>query len=430
MAALLKKSRSDQGHGARFMELRPIFSTLRRHKLTATLLTLQVAFTCAIVCNVAFMVANRVQRISVPTGIAEKELSTIHSTGVEKDENPLARHAADLAALRAIPGVRSAVAVSYSLPLDRSDSSYGTCPTKQALDRAMQQRSAEGTACVQPSVYDGSPGLIDTLGLKLVAGRDFRADEYMDGNDHKPAVAIITRALGQHMYPGEQALGKTMYVGDSVIRVVGVIDNLLRPRLRQPGVDYYSMIWPQRPGGSSVLYVLRGATQDRQRVLKAAEAALVKVNPNRLIAPRTVQTYSQIRAEYFQRDTTMIGLLAASGLGLLFVSALGIGGLANFWVQQRRRSIGIRRAIGATRGDILRYFQTENFLIVSAGIVLGLLLAVLLNLVLMKHYELPRLPLYYLPLGALALWTLGQLAVLVPARRAAAVPPVVATRSV
>jgi putative ABC transport system permease protein len=143
-----------------------------------------------------------------------------------------------------------------------------------------------------------------------------------------------------------------------------------------------------------------------------------------------VQTYSQIRAEYFQRDTTMIGLLAASGLGLLFVSALGVGGLANFWVQQRRRSIGIRRAIGATRGDILRYFQTENYLIVSVGIVLGLLLAVLLNLVLMTPYELPRLPLYYLPVGALMLWALGQLAVLAPARRAAAVPPVVATRSV
>jgi len=109
---------------------------------------------------------------------------------------------------------------------------------------------------------------------------------------------------------------------------------------------------------------------------------------------------------------------------------LGITGLANFWVQQRRRIIGIRRAIGATRGDILRYFQTENFLIVTGGIVLGMLLAFVLNLVLMSYYELPRLPLYYLPVGALVLWLLGQLAVLGPALRAAAVPPVVATRSV
>ncbi|HEX7370442.1 MAG TPA: FtsX-like permease family protein, partial [Rhodanobacteraceae bacterium] len=139
---------------------------------------------------------------------------------------------------------------------------------------------------------------------------------------------------------------------------------------------------------------------------------------------------TQIRAKYFQRDTTMIGLLIASALGLLFVTALGIAGLANFWVGQRTRSIGIRRAIGATRGDILRYFQTENFLIVTFGIVLGVILAIGLNLLLMTHYELPRLSLWYLAIGAVVLWLLGQLAVLAPALRASNVPPVVATRSV
>jgi len=112
------------------------------------------------------------------------------------------------------------------------------------------------------------------------------------------------------------------------------------------------------------------------------------------------------------------------------VTALGIVGLASFWVQQRRRQIGVRRALGATRGDILSYFQTENFLIVSGGIVLGMVLAFAINLLLMQHYELPRLPLYYLPIGALSLYVIGQLAVLGPALRAAAVPPVEATRSV
>jgi len=112
------------------------------------------------------------------------------------------------------------------------------------------------------------------------------------------------------------------------------------------------------------------------------------------------------------------------------VTALGIVGLASFWVAQRRKQIGIRRALGATRADILRYFQTENFLIVTFGIVLGMALAYGLSLLLMKHYELPRLPWFYLPIGAIALWLIGQLAVLGPALRASNVPPVVATRSV
>jgi putative ABC transport system permease protein len=90
----------------------------------------------------------------------------------------------------------------------------------------------------------------------------------------------------------------------------------------------------------------------------------------------------------------------------------------------------VRRALGATRGNILHYFQTENFVLATIGIALGMVLAYGINIFLMLHYELPRLPFYYLPVGAVTLWLIGQLAVLGPALRAAAVPPVVATRSV
>jgi putative ABC transport system permease protein len=411
------------------MEIRPILATLRRHKLTAILLTLQVAFTCAIVCNVTFMIIHREQHVSLPTGIDENALSVVPVRGIGKDENPWARHESDLALLRQIPGVESAVAVSYSLPLDRNISSYGVCPNQAALDRAMQRMSFQGTSCEQASMFDGSPGLLRTLGLDLVAGRDFRPDEYVKGQNNV-SVAIVSQAFAQHLYPGESALGKSLYVGHHVVRVVGVVRTLLSPVLMGRGRDYDTMIWPQLPNDSGVEYVLRSAPQDRRQVLDAARTALLKADPSRIINPKRVQTYSQIRAQYFRRDTTMIGLLIASALGLLFVTALGITGLANFWVQQRTRTIGIRRAIGATRADILRYFQTENFLIVGFGVMPGVLLAVGLNLLLMKHYELPRLPLWYLPVGAAVLWLLGQFAVLAPALRASRVQPVVATRSV
>ncbi|MBS0381547.1 MAG: ABC transporter permease [Proteobacteria bacterium] len=410
------------------MEIRPILATLRRHKLTAVLLTLQVAFTCAIVCNVAFMIVHRVQRVSMPTGIAENQLSVIEVLGTTQGTNPQAQQATDLAALRAIPGVESVVATNGSLPLSQSSSFYGVCPTMQALQQAMQAQ-ALGTACAQPGKYGGSSGLIKTLGLDLVKGRDFHADEFV--NDDDPPVAIISEALAQRLYPGQNPLGQALYTGaKNPIRVIGVVKTLLAARLRMPGTDYYTMIYPQLPDDAYVFYVMRSAPQDRARVLQAARVALLKVDPSRLVPASGIHTYTQIRAQYFQRDTTMIGLLIASALGLLFVTALGITGLANFWVGQRTRSIGIRRALGATRGQILRYFQTENFLIVTFGVVLGVLLAVGLNLLLMKHYELARLPLWYLPVGAVALWLLGQLAVLAPALRASHVPPVVATRSV
>ena len=410
------------------MEIRPILATLRRHKLTAVLLTLQVAFTCAIVCNVAFMIVHRVQRVSLPTGVAENQLSVIRVEGIQQGANPQAQHATDLAALRAIPGVESVVATNGSLPLSENSWFSGVCPTKQAMEQAMQAQ-AMGTVCMQPGVYVGSPGVIATLGLDLVEGRDFRSDEFVHDDD--PPVAIISQALAQRWYPGQNPLGKELYTGaKNPIRVIGVVKTLLAARLRTPGTNYYTMIYPRLPGGAYTFYVMRSAPQDRQRVLKAARATLLKVDPSRLVPVKGEQTYAQIRARYFQRDTTMIGLLIASALGLLFVTALGITGLANFWVGQRTRSIGIRRALGATRGDILRYFQTENFLIVTFGVVPGVILAVGLNLLLMTHYELPRLSLWYLPVGAVVLWLLGQLAVLTPALRAANVPPVVATRSV
>jgi putative ABC transport system permease protein len=173
----------------------------------------------------------------------------------------------------------------------------------------------------------------------------------------------------------------------------------------------------------------------REEVLKAARQALVRNNPNRIIEEMSETnqgsaTLEQMRAKYYAQDRSMAWLLVSVCVALLVVTALGIVGLASFWVQQRTKQIGVRRALGATRGQVLRYFQTENFLLATLGIVVGMLGAYGINQLLMSHYELPRLPALYLPVGAVALWLLGQLSVLGPARRAAAVPPAVATRSV
>lgn len=410
------------------MQMKPILATLRKHKLTAGLLVLQVALTLAIVCNAAWLIGSRVAQMRLPSGLAESRISLIQSTSINSQDSPRARQLTDLAALRALPGVEAAVAIGDSLPLSGSIDSFGVCPSLEEMQKAMAARSAKGTACVEPNAYWGSPGELGTLGLNLVAGRDFHDEEYV--TEGKPPVAIITRKLAQHLYPGKAAVGQTLYLGgNKTIRVVGVIDPLLPPYLKSNGAPQYSMLWPRWPDGDSVTFALRSAPDNRHRVLQTARQALIKLDPTRIIDPERMQTYSAMRDDYFRRDITMIGLLLAAALGLLFVTALGIGGLASFWVGQRTRSIGIRRAVGATRGDILRYFQAENGLIVGVGVLFGAVLAVALNQWLMQHYELTRLPWIYLPVGAVLLWLLGQAAILSPALRASRVPPVVATRS-
>ncbi|MFC6839553.1 ABC transporter permease [Xanthomonas theicola] len=408
------------------MDIRPILSTLRRHKTAAALIVLEIALACAIVCNALFLIGNRIQTLHRPSGIAEPELVTISLGGIGPQANAAARTREDLAALRAVPGVRAAT-VTNQVPFVHSSWNGGVRLTPE------QERPTLNAA-----QYMAEESTLRTFGLQLAAGRDFDPDEYRDREDaekddparkQQGAAVILNQATADKLFPDHDALGKRLYMGDTPFRVVGIVRQLARP-WASAGNDQldYAMLLPARVAYTDGLYVLRVADPARrQEVLAAATAALMKVDSSRLVLKQ--QTYTEIRDDFFQADRAMVWLLGAVCVALLVVTALGIVGLASFWVQQRTKQIGIRRALGATRGQILRYFQTENFLLASTGIVLGMLLAYAINQWLMGKYELPRLPLYYLPFGALTLWLLGQVAVFAPARRAAAVPPAVATRS-
>jgi len=402
------------------MDIRPILSTLRRHKTAAALIVLEIALTCAIVCNALFLVSQRIEKISLPSGLAEKELVMVNVGGIGRQVDAMARTREDLAALRAIPGVTQVTTVNQ-LPFRRNSNSSG-----------LSHSAGQEESSVNVAMYAVGENGLATLGLNLTSGRDFQASEYIALDDvmsrktKDVAVPILlNQATAQRLEPRGTALGKTYYMGDQAMHVVGIVEALATP-VGWDGNRTMSIILPGRTAFGEGVYLLRTSPERRQDVLKAALAALERNDPNRLV--REKLTYEEQRNDYFKNDRAMVGLLVTVCIALLVVTALGIVGLASFWVQQRSRQIGIRRALGATRGQILRYFQTENFLLATVGIVLGMLAAYAINLALMSTYELPRLPLLYLPIGAVLLWVLGQIAVFGPARRAAAVPPAVATR--
>jgi putative ABC transport system permease protein len=410
------------------MELRPILSTLRRHKTTAWLLIMEIALTCAIVCNAVFMINHRLQHMHMSTGIDEHALVQVQLAEVTPSPDIYARAREDLAVLRQVPGVQD-VALVNQLPLGGSSSNSSI-----KLDPEQREPTLASVG-----TYFGET-LAQTMGVRLVAGRHLQPDEVLDADvvlkalasgDSKvlAPVTVITQALAQRLWPGADALGKTIYVGPVGVRVVGVVADLARANAYDDATAHYSMILPVFMGaGKDQSYLIRTRPQDRQAVLKAAVTALKKADPRRVVTEQ--RTYDEVREKFFENDRSMAGILVGAIAALLVVTALGIVGLASFWVAQRRRTIGVRRALGATRRNILNYFQTENLLLATIGIVLGMALAYAINLFLMLHYELPRLPAIYFPVGAIALWLIGQLAVLGPALRAAAVPPVVATRSV
>ena len=408
------------------MDIFPILATLKRHKTAAGLIVLQVALTCAIVCNALFLISQRLERINEPSGLVESEMVVLGVSGLARSQDPDATTRADLQALRALPSVKS-VALVNQLPF--ADNFWGSGI------RLKPEQLGPGESSIGVANYIGSEGWLQTLGVKLVAGRDFNGDEYQDQtvvDQATPPIVpaiIINQALAKRLFPNADAVGQLVYVfGSEPIRVVGVIERLVSP---QPGGtsenQLYSMVFPIRPNFRGGVYLLRTDPAQRDGVLTAASAALLKIDGQRIV--RTKLLLSDMRKKYYQQDVNMAWLMGSVCIALLAVTAFGIVGLASFWVQQRTRMIGTRRAMGATRGQILRYFQTENFLLTSVGIVLGMLAAYGISLLLMRSYELPRLPLLYLPVGAVVLWALGQLAVWVPARRAAALPPVAALRA-
>ena len=406
------------------MHFLPILSTLRRHRTAAALIVLEIALTCAIVCNAIFLIRERRARMDRPSGVAESEIVRVQVTGIGQKSDATALTAQDLEALRAISGVRS-VALTNMVPFGGSSWNTSISTVRDDPNRP-----------VNAAMYIGSHDLVETLGVKLVAGRDFEADEYVEFEEVQaqrtsiPSV-IITRAIADRLFPGKNAVGQGLYVwGKEPVTVVGIIESIARPNETQgPGSVGYAMIVPiTMPFTTGGNYLLRVDPSRRSEVLGVVDATLDKIDPGRIILHR--QTFPEIRKNYFRQDRAMAYLLAGVSIALLVITALGIVGLASFWVQQRTRQIGIRRALGATRGDILRYFQTENFILATLGIILGMGLAYGINLWLMSKYQVPRLPAEFLPIGAGLLWLLGQIAVLGPALRASTIPPAIATRTV
>lgn len=104
--------------------------------------------------------------------------------------------------------------------------------------------------------------------------------------------------------------------------------------------------------------------------------------------------------------------------------------LPSWSVSRRTRQIGLRRALGATRPAILRYFMIENFIVSSVGILAGGILAVALNIAMVQAFALTPLAWYVVPIAMIVLWIVGQAAVAGPARRASNISPAIATRSI
>lgn len=404
-------------------DLMPILSTLRRHKIAAGLIVLEVALSCAIVTNALHLIQTRIDALGADTGMVESEIAVLTLRGSKPlpPERTATVVNEDLARLRTLPGIKSAtVANQIVFGNNSNNSGVSVEPDSKGLRVGAAQYSADEQ-------------MLPTFGLRLVEGRNFTPEEVLDSfqvfsvDNPKIGQIIINKLMAERLFPGQSALGKQVYVfGSSPSTIVGIVDTLTHTQLHRARGNGggNAMILPLRGGGA---YIIRAEAGQLDAQIKAVTAALEAVDPSRVVTQ--ARPLTEMRRAFFAQDRAMAWLMGGVCVALLLVTAMGIVGLASFWVQQRTRMIGTRRALGATEGQILRYFQLENLLLTTTGVVLGLGGALALSQLLMQSYALPRLPWLYLPAGAVSLWLLGQLAVWVPARRAARLAPVAALRS-
>jgi putative ABC transport system permease protein len=404
------------------VELHPILSAMRRNKVGAIVIVVQTAITLAILCNSLFLIQQRLRSSERPTGLQEQDIFTMANQWVGNPPDLAAKVQTDLAALRTLPEVVDAYA-SNSYPLSNG-----------GWDDGLGLEAEDPHWLTSSALYFADEHGLSTLGLKLVAGRNFDAAEIAERSDMEgkpPAALIVSKALAAKLFPNGGALGKSIYLSSQKQKapIVGIVERLQQPwvTVRNQQVEY-AMLQPYRFVEQYSYYVVRAKPGQLESAMKSAEKQLLAINRGR-INDKT-RTMAETRQRAYRDDRGLAIILGVVSVVLLIVTAFGIIGVTSFWVSQRRRQIGIRRAMGASRTAILRYFQAENLMIATAGAILGIILALTLNFLMAGKFEMTRLNVGSTLLAAVMVLLLGQVAVLWPALRAASISPVVAIRNI
>ena len=406
------------------MEIGPILYTLRQNKLGATLIALQIAITVAIVSNSLSIVQQRVARMARPSGLDEANTFTLSNRQVADPAQFSARVRADLEALRATPGVVE-VSATNSFPLRGYGSGFDLKlspdqerPTTSAASYAVDERAQKA------------------WGLKLISGRWFSADEVQEfrpGVGERPPLGaiVITQSLAQRLFGTTPALGRTVYIGSSPARIAGIVERAQAPWAAGSADESerppeHAVFMPWQYVSANMAYLIRTQPGKLEYVMRDVRDRLIEVSRARVIDE--LQAASQTRKDRYRTDRALGLTLIVVSVLLVVAAACGIVGLTTYWVAQRRRHIGVRRALGARRSHILQYFHTENFLIAGMGAVAGIVLAIAGNVWLARYIPLAPLGTGLVLGGAAAVLVLSQLAVAGPALRAASVAPATAVR--
>lgn len=400
------------------LEIMPIIKSLWRSKTGPLLIILQLSLTVAVVSNALFVVNERIAKVERPSGLIDTEIFKLSMRPHAPDSNIERIIERDMGIIRSMPGVIDATPIS-SIPVSGGGS--GTSLYKDPADKL---------ADFDTAYYEMTDHGLAALGLVLIEGRNFNANDvnfFTQDNPPKHTVALITKDIADKMFPGDSAVGKAVFMGNFSVTIIGVIERLMGP---WPNVESAtsSTIIPNIRTNDFMHYLVRTESGQRDAIMLSLVEKLRSIDSTRLITDE--KSFEQIKHKSYSSDYAMIKILSFVIFLLIFVNALGIFGLTTFWVNQRRKQIGIRRALGSTKAGVMRYFMLENLVLVVFAAVIGTIIAYINSSYMARTHGMELLRIEYVLITAVFLLLVTLLAAYSPVRRAAQISPVEAVSNV
>jgi predicted permease len=316
--------------------------------------------------------------------------------------------------VRVIPGVL-AVAQAYMTPVN------GNFWNNNVVVGGAVQKEAANFNSV-------GPGYFDALGIRLVSGRNFDARD----TPQSPKVAIVSESFGKKFFAGRDAIGQSFQVEPApgerppFIQIVGVVRDTKYTDLREPFTPLVHMAATQdeHPGRGLVLVVRSDTTM--AALTSAMTRAITEVSPAITVQYQAIRTQVQ---QSLLRERLMATLSGFFGGLAVLIATIGLYGVMSYIVARRRMEIGVRMALGADRGTVVRMIVREAAALLAAGLIIGAMLSVFAARTAETFlYGLkPGDPLT-IALAMAVLATVTLLASWVPARRASRLAPTVALR--
>ncbi|AOT09322.1 ABC transporter permease [Pseudoalteromonas luteoviolacea] len=400
-------------------DFKPILKTLWKNKTGPFLLIVQIAVAFTILINVSFMASSKLHELTELSGLDEDVLFSFRSNLPVEPEDYVALLQQDLADIKNLNSVES-ITVTNSVPL----SSWGVFYSLNASEDP-------DSYIAQAGAYAGSRDYISTLGLEIIMGRWFEESEMeftVNGNSERSNSILVTKAMAERVAPNDwsTAVGKAVYINGRAYQIVGVIDRLIAPWAEWQGNER-SVVFPSYIMAGENIFMVRAKSGQLEQAMDDVKALLMQ-QPSKFVTD--LHTFQYTRETGFKAMESSFLILSGVTIALIMLTMLGVFGQARFTLMKRRRQIGTRRALGASKFHIMRFHILESLIVVGIGILLGSLCAMIVNVKLIELFRQDTVPYEYFLYGGIGVCVASLIAVIPTVYNAANTSPAIATRSV